>query len=113
MKEMLTIPMLNGDTYDVEVEIVGDLALHHGRLQNKDKWYVTHVPTLLSMEEAIPKNIKRGRTVMLKWMGKVQKGIADDWITARRYSAGNIQNYPEESKDVRDRIKAHCLKTTV
>lgn len=116
MKCKLTIPLLDGKTWETEAEVVGDLALHPSR-KNPKGWSVTHVPTLLTFARAVPPEItanlgpKAQRTTLLAWMARVQEDMPKDWLALRKLTAASVRADPDYSKGVRERIRNHCLAT--
>lgn len=110
MKKKLAIKLLNGDVWEVEAEIVGDLGLHPGRSDPK-ALSVTHIPTLMSFNKVIPNEIKRTKKALLAWMKKVQEGLPKDWLAMRKFDAEQVRVDPEKTKTIRARIREHCLAT--
>lgn len=112
----LTIPLLNGETWTVDAQIVGDLALHKARrpLPKGSIWSVTHVPTLLTFIGAIPLSIQKAtKPTILAWMKKVQAepSLAKDWLAMRKFDREQVMKEPEFTHAVRSRIREYCLKT--
>lgn len=114
MKQTLTIPLLNGETWSVEAEIMGDLALHRARKDPKN-WSVTHVPTLLTFVGAMSAKVQElSKPKLLRWMKLVQAEptLSKDWKAMRTFSRENILTDPEHTKGVRGRIRDYCLTVT-
>lgn len=112
MKTTLTIPLLNGETWTVDAQIVGELALHRAR-KAPANWSVTNVPTLLTFVGAMPVKIqKANKPIILAWMKKVQAepSLAKDWLAMRKFDREQVMKEPEFTHAVRSRIREYCLK---
>lgn len=109
-KALFNIPLGNGKIWEVEAEVVGDLALHQDR-KDKKRWSITHIPTLLHMKDVMPQINNKAK--LLKWMTDVQQGQLKDWLAMKKFTHADVMTDPEHTAGVRARIKAHCLKVEV
>jgi hypothetical protein len=115
-KMKLTIKLLNGELFEPEAEVVGDLGLHPSRRDPDNALSITHVPTMMSFSGAVPKEIsgdwnKKRRARLLKWMEKVQKSLPKDWEAMKKFTVDEVRNNPRMSVPVRNRIREMCLET--
>lgn len=111
-KQTLPIPLLNGETWTVEAEVIGNLALHKAR-KDPANWSMTHVPTLLTFVGAMPAVVQEfTKPKLLKWMKLVQAEptLSKDWKAMAKLDRDQVMKDPEYSAGVRGRIRAFCLK---
>lgn len=107
MKRTLLIPQANGEMdWEVEAEIVGDLAVHEAKFDPK-KFTVTHVPTLLGMSSVVPEKLSKNRAKLMAWAEEVQLGLKKDWLAMRKYDHAKATAGSETEK-LRERIRNHC-----
>lgn len=113
-KKTITITLLNGEKWETECEIVGDLALHRRR-KEPEVWGITHVPTQFHIHKAIPNDILGNKKKLLAWMAKVQESddFKKDWMLMRKVTPDEIRTDPLRTQHIRKRILDHCLKTKV
>lgn len=104
----LTLRIKDGSVVNVDATVVGDLALHRAVLDDR-KYSVTHVPTGLVINAAVPEKIRDDVPRLLKWMRLVQDGVKKDWTLMRKISHENAVENPDVTRVIRDRIKTHCL----
>jgi hypothetical protein len=107
MKVTLTIPLLNGKTWKVDVTVVGDLAIHRSH-KEEGLWSVTHIPTLLTLNAVVPNEARTEKKKLMAWATLVQEGVKKDWLALRKVTAEEIKKDPDRTKGVRDRIRKHC-----
>lgn len=97
---------------ELDAYIIGDLALHASRMDKK-KWTVTHVPTSMSFKSVVPSAILEDKDHALLWMDKVQGELKKDWLAMRKFSRDDIIKSPEHTRGIRERIRNHCMTTTI
>lgn len=110
-KKEIEIGLLNGATWKTEAEVIGDLAVHPSRTEGNKFFSVTHLPTTMSMNKVVPKDLRTNKSKLVLWVKKVQnaKKVAKDWVAMRSLTKADVLTDPEASKLVRERIRAHCL----
>ena len=109
MKVTLTIPLLNGETWKVDATVIGDLAIHRAR-KDERLWSVTHIPTLLTLAPAVPAWVCSDKKKLMKWAVCVQEGVKKDWLAMKKVTAKDINENPERTKGLRFRILDYCAK---
>jgi hypothetical protein len=108
----LIIPLLNGENWEVYGKVIGDLAIHPDK-KEPARWSVTHVPSGLTFVKAVPKDVLRSKLKLTKWCEAVQLELKGDWKALRSVTAQSVLSAPQLSKELRERIRAHCLSTKV
>lgn len=109
MRKILEIPLLNGASWKVEAEIIGDLAVHE-QFGSPEDWSVTHVPTLMTLKAAAPPALLKGGNGagLCRWAETVQKSRVKEWAALRKLKASDVATQPEKSKKLRGIIRDHC-----
>jgi hypothetical protein len=104
--------VFNAGEEEVQAFIIGDLALHPSRMDKK-KWTMTHVPTSMSFKSVVPAAIIEDKDRALLWMKKVQEEFKKDWMAMRKFKRDDIIKSPEHTRGIRERIRNHCMTTTI
>lgn len=107
----LSITLLNGEAYTTKVKVVGDLALGETKSGKPNVW---HVPSRTSFHKALPEGLlTKPEKKVLEWMAKVQQDLKHDWKKLQDVSAMDVATDPDRSKELRGRIRNHCLGTKI
>lgn len=111
---MLSIPLLNGETWKVRAKVVGDLALHRMRIDGK-QWSVTHVPTLLSFTAAVPREVRGDRGRLLQWMAAAQHpAMKLHWDMLRESDPKVLLNQPTPAMQyARNVVFDYCQRVSI
>lgn len=108
----LTIPLHNGDKWEVEATVVGDLALYESR-KEPGKFSVTHVPTLLCIDSVVPNKVRGDDRKLCKWMRVVQEGVVRDWNQLRKDTPESMRKDPDLHMAARQRVRDFCRSVKV
>jgi hypothetical protein len=107
----ITIPLLDGTPWKVDALVIGDLALHPSR-KKPGHWSVTHVPTMMHVNKAIPRGIDQtDDKALARWMRLVQEDLKKDWAALRKITAEEVRENPKKSHALRARIRKHLMET--